>query len=365
MFRGLAIAGMVLVNNPGSWAYVYAPLRHAEWHGFTPTDQIFPAFLFAVGAALPYTLDGFREGLNPRNGLAWRVGRRVILLIALGLVLNFSKPFFEWVINGNPIDLEFFRIMGVLQRIGLAYLLAAVIVANLSPVLQAVSAVAILFCYWVALTLVPVPGYGPGDLSPEGSLAAYVDRSILTLEHMYQWRFEPEGLLGTLPAAVTVLIGYAAGMWIKRSQVSSMISMQLLLAGFVLASAGHSWGLVFPVNKPLWTSSYVMLTGGISCILMAACYEIMEVRRWRWIGWPLQVMGVNAIALFFASGIVARLLYVVYADETRSLHKWIYDTFFVPWAGALNGSLAFAISMVLGWWIVLYVMYRRRWFFRL
>ncbi len=365
-FRGLAIAGMILVNNPGSWSHVYAPLRHAEWHGITPTDQIFPAFLFIVGAAIPFTLARYREtAAQDRGAFHRRLIRRVMVLFALGLVLNASTMVLEWAINGAPLDVSTIRIMGVLQRISLAYLLAVLLVLTCSPRLQIVVVGLVLLAYWAALELIPVPGYGPGDLTPEGSLPSYIDRALLTPAHLYQGWFDPEGLLSTLPAAASVMFGTAAGAWVKRSVVSSRVSAGLSAAGLLCLLAGALWGLAFPINKQLWTSSYVIFTAGGSLVLLGLCYEIIEVRRWSWVGWPFQVMGVNAITLFFASGIVARLLSVVRMADGRSLQLWIYEDLLVPWAGRLDGSLAFALATVLVWWLVLYGLYRRGWIIRI
>lgn len=365
-FRGLAIAGMVLVNNPGSWGQIYAPLRHAEWHGFTPTDQIFPSFLFIVGAALPFTLARYRETApEGREAFYRRLMRRVLLLFLLGLLLNASTGLLEWALNGAPLDTSTLRILGVLQRIALAYLIACLLVLTLSTRRQAVAVVVILLGYWAALTLVPVPGHGAGDLSPEGNLAAYLDRLLLTPAHLYGGVHDPEGLLSTLPAAASVMFGYWAGAWVRRSEVAGKVSLQLAAAGALCLLLGALWGLLFPINKQLWTSSYVVFTAGGSLLLLALCYEILEVRRWTWIGWPLQVMGVNAIALFFASGLVARLLNVWKLADGRSLKQWIYQDLFVPWAGPLDGSLAFALASLLVWWLLLFGLYRRGWTIRL
>jgi predicted acyltransferase len=365
-FRGLAIAGMILVNNPGSWSHIYGPLRHAEWHGFTPTDQIFPAFLFIVGAALPFTLARYHAtAAEDRGAFRRRLVRRVAVLFALGVVLNASTTVLEWAINGAPLDLSTLRIMGVLQRIALAYLIAVLLVLGLSPRLRAAAVALVLLGYWAALVLVPVPGYGPGVLTPEGALPSYLDRLAFAPAHLYRGWFDPEGLLSTLPAAASVMFGCFAGVRVKDSPVSSRVTVQLIAAGLLCLLAGGLWGLAFPLNKQLWTSSYVVFTAGGSLLVLALSYEIMEVRRWTWVGWPFQVMGVNAITLFFASGLVARLLNVIRLADGRSLHLWLYQELFVPWAGTIDGSLAFALATVAVWWVILYGLYRRGWMFRI
>lgn len=367
MFRGMAIAGMVLVNNPGSWQHVYSSLLHAEWHGFTPTDLVFPAFLFAVGMAIPFTLAGYADGgTEARGRLYGRIVRRVGLLFILGLLLNATTPFLQSVLHGKAIDWHSLRIMGVLQRIALAYLIATILILAFETRGRAIAVAVLLFGYWALMALVPVPGYGAGVLTPDGSLAAHIDRLILSPPHLYQGRFfDPEGLLSTFPAAATVLIGFFTGNALRRAPRTRRKTGLLAAAGMLCLVIGWGWGLLFPINKQLWTSSYVVYSAGWCLLLMAICYEIMEVRRLRWIGWPWQVLGVNAIALFVGSGIVARILLVSRTADGRSVYQWLYDSLFVPWAGPLNGSLAFALATVAVWWLLLFALYRRGWFLRL
>lgn len=359
-FRGLAIAGMILVNNPGSWDHVYAPLRHADWHGYTPTDQIFPSFLFIVGAAIPFTL-AHGDGGFPYG----RLLRRVVVLFALGLILNAANPVLDWAINGKAIDVDTIRVMGVLQRIALAYLLAVALIAALPSRALAWAVAAILLGYWAALELVPVPGHGAGALTRDGSLARYIDAAILGPARLYQGRFDPEGLLSTLPATASVLFGYGAGRFMRHRAVASGVSGRLAVAGLACIGLGLLWQPWFPINKQLWTSSYVVYTAGWSLLLLALYYEVIEVRRQRWLGWPLEVMGRNAITLFFASGLIARVLLRNHIGDGRSLYQWFYDSAFVPWAGPLDGSLAFAVATIVIWWLVLYGLYRKRWFISL
>jgi predicted acyltransferase len=337
------------------------PIRH----GFTPADLVFPAFLFIVGAAVPFMLANYHASGTGRGQLYGRIVRRVLLLCALGLILNAASPLLHWALQGKSPDWGTLRIMGVLQRIALAYLLAMILILAFGWRGRIVAALAILLGYWAVLEWVPVPVFGPGDHRPDTSLVTYLDRLILTRPHMYKGRFDPEGLLTTLPAVATVLIGYFAGAGVKRAPVGSRVTLALAAAGLVGLAAGWVWGLVFPINKALWTSAYVVYAAGWSLLLLAACYEIVEVRGLRRVGWPLQVLGVNAIALFFASGIVARLLLALRVGDGRSLYQWLYDGLFVPWAGPLNGSLFFALATVALWWLALYALYRRGWFLRL
>ncbi|MEC4991502.1 MAG: DUF5009 domain-containing protein [Oscillatoria sp. PMC 1068.18] len=369
VFRGLAIAGMILVNNPGSWVTVYPPLLHAEWDGFTPTDLVFPAFLFIVGTAMAFSLKKYSTGDKPKADAYKQIIRRSLILFALGLFLNASSIVMDWLLNDTPIsELANLRIMGVLQRISVAYFFAGLVILNLRKKWLLLLAAAILLLYWLAMIFVPVPGYGAGNLTPEGNLAGYLDRVILGSNHLYKGGpSDPEGLFSSLPAVVTVLLGYFAGEWIRNQPIKSRTSMGLVLLGIGSLILGWVWGFVFPINKQLWASSYVLFSAGWSLLIFAACYELIEVRRIRRWGFPFQVMGLNAIFVFVVSGLVVRLLYktkIGLGEDAPSTYTWIYETFFQPWAGDFNGSLFFAIASVLFWWLILYLLYRKGWFFK-
>ena len=393
VFRGIAIASMILVNNPGSWKQVYPPLEHAEWHGCTPTDLVFPFFLFIVGCAMSFSLSKYTQTakksgaaksqlleteeqknadkkpascfLIPASNIYWRIARRAAILFILGLLLNTFSIALDVLLNSAPVEnFGKIRIMGVLQRISLAYFISAIAILNLSPRNQKLLAVAVLLGYWGALTVFAVGGYTAGELTPEGNLGGYVDRLILGSQHLYKGGpFDPEGLLSTLPAVVTVLTGYFTGEWLRVQQIKTRTSINLAICGLSCAVIGHLWGFLFPINKQLWTSSYVVFTAGWALLLLAACYETIEVRDWKW-GRPFEIMGLNAIFLFVASGIVARILlktHIGSGETAPTTYTWIYENWFLPWAGPLNGSLAFAVTAVLFWWLILYGMYRRGW----
>lgn len=348
-FRGLTIAGMILVNNPGSWSHVYPPLLHADWHGWTPTDLIFPFFLFIVGVSIPFSFGKRLARGDARAELFRHILRRSLILFGLGILMA-GFPLF------NLLDV---RIMGVLQRIGLVYLFTASGYLVLGRKERGVALAALLLGYWALMTLVPVPGYGAGDLSPEGNLAAYLDRLILG-DHLWREMWDPEGLLSTLPAMGTTLLGIYAGEWIRAEERRRRVVWGLLGAGSLALVLGWSWGLVFPINKGIWTSSYVLLTAGAASVLLGFMFWLMEVRGWR--GWarPLVVYGMNAIAVFVASGLLARVLGIIrVGGEGVSLKGWIYEHLFASWAGSLNGSLAFALSYVLFWLVAMWLLYRR------
>jgi predicted acyltransferase len=359
--RGLTVAAMVLVNNPGTWSAVYAPLRHAEWHGWTPTDMVFPFFLFVVGVSIPLALGpAFERGAG---GLPARVLRRATVIFALGLLLH-ALPFFP---------LATLRIPGVLQRIAVCYLLAALLVLGTRGARgwrpQALVAGALLVGYWLLMTRVAAPGQVTGDLSPTGNLAGHVDRLVLGTRHILQATrvYDPEGILSTLPATATTLLGVLAGHWMRAgrsvarpgAQAGARTAGGLALGGLAAAALGWLWGLWFPVNKPLWTSSYALLMAGLAALALAACHWLIEVRGRR--GWaaPVAILGVHALTLFFLSSLMAKLLVVVRVGAGGPrLHAWLFDHLFAPWAAPVNASLAYALAYVLLWWTLMWALDR-------
>lgn len=373
-FRGLAIAGMILVNNPGSWAHVYPPLRHAVWHGATPTDLVFPFFLFAIGVAMPFSFAA-REARGDSRARLWRhVLVRALILYGLGLFMTAVPRF----------DFATVRLVGVLARIAMVYLAAGTLVLFLSRRIVFALMLAFLFVYWALMALVPVPGFGAGDLSAEGNLAAWLDRMILG-PHMWSGGrgvYDPEGLLSTLPAVSSTLAGLFAGDFLRRGRVDGGVrqaeapppanqagaGLRLALLGVLLVGAGHLWDLVFPINKPIWTSSYVVYTTGWALVTLGVLHWLIDVRRWR--GWarPLEIYGMNAITAFVASGLLAKTLILWRVPDgsggTTSAYHFVYETGFASWAGPLNGSLAFAAATVFFWFAVAWAMYSRRIFIK-
>lgn len=349
-FRGLTIAGMILVNNPGSWEHVYAPLRHAAWHGWTPTDLVFPFFLFIVGVAMAFSLPKQLERLG-RAGIYAKILRRAATLFALGLLLNAFPDF----------DLATLRVGGVLQRIALAYLATAVVHLETGRRAQWWTTVGLLAGYWAALALVPVPGYGRGDLTPEGNLAAWIDRQLLP-GRLWQGSWDPEGLLSTLPAIATTLIGLLAGYWIRSARDRAEIAAGMFTTGWGLILLGLAWDLVLPINKNLWTSSYVLFTAGAALEGLACCYWLIDVRRHRRWARPAIVFGVNALAVYVLSSLVARALHRLELPGTGGLtaNRWLYEHLFLPWGEPTLASLAYATCYVAIWWVLLLPLYRRR-----
>ena len=355
-FRGITIAGMILVNNPGTWSAIYPPLAHAEWHGWTPTDLIFPFFLFIVGVAITLALGRRAESEGERGKLSWKITKRSLIIFGLGMFLA-GFPYF---------NLATIRIPGVLQRIAVCYFCAALIFLKTNWRQQALIASALLLLYWLLMMLVPVPGYGAGLIdSKEANLAAYLDRLILGA---HIWRagrvYDPEGILSTLPAIATTLCGALAGRWLEARRAPYETAAGLFVAGCVAIMAGWLWGLVFPINKPLWTSSYVVFTAGMALQLLALCYWLIDIKGYRRWAMPFVIFGVNALAVFVLSGLLARLLglwQLARPDGSNvSLQRFIFERFFASWAAPVNASLYYAICFTLLWLGLMALLYRRR-----
>lgn len=350
VFRGATVAAMVIVNNPGDWNHVYAPLLHAPWHGWTPTDLIFPFFLFIVGVAIT---------LSPKSaGDIGGVLRRSAIIFGVGLLLA-GFPFFP---------LATWRIPGVLQRIAVCYLAAVLIVRATAPrggdlpthMRRVAAAVAAILVGYAGLMLgVPAPGGQAGDVSAEGNLGAWLDRALMD-GHLWQPRWDPEGLLSTLPAIATTLLGILAGQAHRVAPTSAAWRRRLLVGGVAGIVLGLSWDPWFPINKSLWTSSYVLFTGGAAAIVLALCSLWSDDTPGR--AEYLVALGRNAILLFVLSGLIARLLGVVMVDSATqlSLKDWIYDTLFAPFASAHNASLLFALANLAGLSALLAWLHRRR-----
>lgn len=362
VFRGITIAGMLLVNNPGSWGHIYPPLEHATWNGWTPTDLIFPFFVFIVGVAMTFSFGKLLEIGADRNRLLLKTAKRAALIFLVGLAIHS----FPWV----GYDYSHWRIPGVLQRIAIAYFFAATIYLFTTTRGQILAIAALLLGYWALQTLVPVPGGFTGVLQPGQDLGAYIDRAVFTTDHL--WReaktWDPEGLLSDLPTIATCLIGGLAGTWIRARRDDREKVIGLFAAGAVLMALGGMWGWVFPINKSLWTSSYVLFTGGFACQFLALIYFVVDMKgHARWTK-PFVIYGTNSIAVFFLSAALARTLNLVKlntADGPVALKTFIYKTYYESWLQPINASLLFAITYVLFFLAVLTVMYRRKIFIKL
>jgi predicted acyltransferase len=350
---------MLLVNDPGSWGHIYPPLRHAAWHGWTPTDLVFPFFLFIVGVTTHLSLSARRARGATERELLRQVLRRALVIVLLGLLLS-AFPFF-------PAErLAHLRIPGVLQRIGVVYLVTGLLVLRTSARTQTAVAAVLLLGYWMLLVLVPVPGVGPAALAPpEATLPAWVDRLLLSGHLWDQTKtWDPEGPLSTLPAIASCLLGVGAGRWITRLLPLAERINGLFAAGAIGLLLGSIWNWVFPINKNLWTSSYVLFTGGMACVALATCMWLIEERRSTWWTRPFVVFGVNPIVAFAGAEATARLIYSVIevpcAGDTVPLQTALYRSLFAPWLPPEAASLAFALAFVAVWYVLLDLLYRRR-----
>lgn len=354
VFRGITIAGMVLVNNPGTWEHVYGPLQHAAWHGWTPTDLVFPFFLFIVGVAIPLAFGKRLESGGSTRDLYLKIIKRTLIIFAIGLFLN-GFPYF---------GLAEFRIPGVLQRIAVCYFFASIIFLNTRVTAQVAITIGLLLVYWLMLKFIPAPGYVAGDLTKEGSLPSYVDRVVFGKHVWAQARvYDPEGLLSTIPAIATTLMGVLTGQWLRTEKSRIEKAAGLFVVGAVCVATGWAWNSFFPINKALWTSSYVLFTGGLALQFLALCYWLIDIKGYRRWARPFEVFGLNAIALYVGAGLMASLLGEIKIGEA-SLGSWIYERLFASWASPVNASLAFAIAFVLVWLGLMWILYRRRIFLK-
>jgi len=379
VFRGLTVAGMLLVNDPGTWSAIFPPLGHAEWHGWTPTDLIFPFFLFIVGITTHLSLSARRARGDDDSAIVKQILRRGTIIYLLGFAMAMF-PFYQWgtidsIPNATAWDriiyrIEHVRILGVLPRIAIVYVCAALLTLKTTLRQQIIIIAALLFGYWFAMTLIPVPGENEiGALllhTKDRNLAAYLDRVILGTNHIWTGSvtYDPEGVLSTIPAIATAMLGVIAGRWIAQREKPLLDRITgLLVVGSIGMVAGLMWNWSFPINKNLWTSSYVIFTAGMACVVLATIMWIVDNYNVK--GWtkPFVVFGVNPIVAFVGSGVMARLIYTLwrvdYQGQSVSIQNAIYRILFVPWLPPRVASLAFALSFVLLWYGILLPLYKR------
>lgn len=358
VLRGLTIALMILVNNPGSWSNIYAPFKHAVWHGFTITDLIFPTFLFVVGNAMSFSL---RKNKYSSNKLFLKkIFKRSFLIFLIGLFLN-AFPFVIRNEFGEIVlkDFSQMRIMGVLQRIAICYLIAGLMLHFIKTQASLIISINILLFYWWVL-------YRFGDaLDPfglQGNAALKFDLLIFQPENLWKGfgiRFDPEGLLSTLPAVVNVIAGYMAGVFIQTSGNKLTTVWKLALGGLVLIIIALFWDNYFPINKALWTSSFVLYSIGWDLLIIAGLIIILEL--WHFKKWAkiFIAFGRNPLFIFVLSGIIAKLMSIVWIHGA-ALKIWIYNNAFLSWLTKYNASLAFAVSFMLLMWCIGYIMDRKK-----
>lgn len=351
----MTIAFMILVNTPGTWSHVYPPLLHAKWHGATPTDMVFPFFLFIVGITLYLSTSKFLHELS--GGASKKIIRRTLLIFLIGLALNWF-PF-----TRAPENL---RIMGVLQRIAVAYGIGAFICLAV-PLKQLWKAGTLLLAgYWILMLI-----FGGDDpYSLENNLSLKIDRFLLGDNHLYGGfgiKFDPEGLFSTLPAVGTVIFGYYIGALIKQAQDTAQLVKNMLLIGVLAIFAGLAWDIYFPINKPLWTSSYVLYAGGIACCVLAVLIELIDIRGIKNWTRPFQVFGLNPLIIYVLSGLLVKVMLFIIkwedaAGNTRNAYSWLYnDVFAAVLPNQLKfASFLFALTIVGFCWLVGYGLYKKK-----
>lgn len=359
VFRGLAVAAMIVLANPGSWEHIYPALVHKDWNGLTPTDTVFPWYVFIVGVSLLVSLAGRRAGTADDAKVFLHVLRRAAIVFALGLFLNAFPDS-----NYNPSTI---RIPGVLQRIAICYVAASAIVMKTSIKVQIGVTGLLLVVYWMLLTFVPVPGIGAGVLTKEGNLAAYLD-NLLLHGHLYYGTWDPEGILSTLPAIGTTMFGVLTGHWLRTTRERSAKARGMMLAGAALIAGGLILDHWVPINKNLWSSSYTLFTGGEALLLFTVCYWLVDVKGYRRWALPLLVFGRNAITVYVVASIAApllgRLSVTPSGGAPMPFWTYMYEHVFSAWVGLRKGSLLQAVTYMLVWLIPMTVLYRMRIFIK-
>lgn len=352
IFRGMTIVLMILVNTPGTWTEVYAPLLHAQWHGYTPTDLVFPFFLFIVGTSIVFAYRN-KEGDAATHK---KILVRTLKLLGLGLFLGAFTIAFPFIKDFNEI-----RFPGVLQRIGLVFFFAALLYLHANWKVLLGLALIILFGYWIWLGYIPLQGIEPTYDRAPNNWANYIDLQVFD-SHMYKEDYDPEGLLSTLPSIVTAIFGIFTGMLlISRREKKTAI---MLLAGVALVILGHLWDLVFPINKALWTSSYVLVTAGWANLLLALIYYLTDVKGVTF-GAVFKQAGANAITVYFLSSFITKVFYSVRVDADTSLHQWLFQNLFVHDFLSLKfSSLVYGLSVVAFYMLVAYILFRKKIFIK-
>ncbi len=366
VFRGATMAAMLLVNNPGDWSNLYSQLDHAAWNGWTFTDLIFPFFLWIVGAAIPLSMGRRLENGEPRQKAVLRIFRRSAIIIALGVALN-----------GFPhYDFSTLRIPGVLQRIGVCYLFASLIFLNTGIRGQAIAIIYLLTGYWLLMALMPVPGWGHGILDEHGNFSEFVD-SVLLRGHTWKETrtYDPEGIISTIPAIATVLLGIMCGQLLRSRQSAAEKTAWLFVAGNCLLLAGQIMNYWLPINKKLWTSSYAVFMAGMAMNVFAVCYWLVDVKGFKTWAKPFAIYGMNAITVFVLTGLLGRISTLVPAGAANGrpivLKTWLFghlkaafECLGGPLATPKNSSLIYALMYVALMYGVAWTMYRRKWFVR-
>jgi predicted acyltransferase len=368
VFRGLTIALMILVNNNGDWENAYWPLQHSKWNGWTPTDLVFPFFVFIVGVSMVYSISSRLARGDSKGTIMKHVLIRGFILLAIGILIINSFP--------NRYNFSTMRFEGVLQRIAICYMVAAVFVlwGNTRTVVATIFTC--LVGYWLLMRFVPVPGYGTPThdmplLDPDRNLAAWLDRKLF-MGHLYEGTRDPEGVLSTIPAIAGCLCGVLTGALLRNDSHSlRKKSAWMFVFGVLGLGAGKFFDLWFPINKKLWTSSFVLFTAGFALVVLSLCFWLLDVKKLRgkWTV-PVLVFGMNAIAAYIFSEVLAEVFGAIHFHTASlgdtSLGGFLYETIFLRGgASTANTSLAYSISFVFVCWLVMYVLYRKKIFLKI
>ncbi len=359
-FRGLTVAAMILVNNPGDWDHIYAPLEHSKWNGCTPTDLIFPFFMFMVGVSIVYAISSKKDDKTQHKNIILKALKRSVIIYIIFAATHFLFAF----------SFSQFRILGVLPRIAIVYFISVIIYikTNFKQRLWIFSIILILYCF--LMTVVPVPGYGYAILEPGKNLAAWLDNIVLTPAHMWSGTktWDPEGVLSTLPAIATCLYGIMVGTTLKRTNLNEAEKVAWLLTfaclSIIIALIWNNW---FPINKALWTSSFVLYTGGLATAGLSISYWLIDVQQRKKYIRPFVAYGANAITAYVAADVVLAVLSWIHLDlhgKTVNLQEYLYQTIFVPNFSPINASLAGAITYVLILMVPMLILYRKKIFIK-
>ncbi len=359
-FRGLTVAAMILVNDPGDWGHIYAPLEHSKWNGCTPTDLVFPFFLFMVGVSIVYAISNKKDDKALHKQIILKALRRSITIYIIYAALHFLFTF----------NFHHFRILGVLPRIAIAFFICAAIYTktNFKTWLWLFSIILIVYCF--LMTVIPVPGYGYAILEPGKNLAAWLDNIILTPDHMWSGTktWDPEGILSTLPAIATCLYGIIVGTTLKRTDFNEAKKVAWLLTfatfSVIIALIWNNW---FPINKALWTSSFVLYTGGLATAGLSISYWLIDVHNRKKYIMPFVAYGSNAITAYIAADVVLAVLAWIHVNlngKTVNLQEYLYQTIFVPNFSPINASLAGAITYVLILMVPMIILYKKKIFLK-
>ncbi len=352
IFRGLTIVLMILVNTPGTWSHVYAPFLHAKWHGYTSTDLVFPFFLFIVGTSIAFSYNNKKA----TKATYKKIAVRALKLIGLGLFLGaftIHFPFFK--------DFESIRFPGVLQRIGVVFFFAAILFINFNWKVLLGICIAIVFGYWIWMGFIPINGMEPTFDRAANNWANYIDFNVLGT-HMYKEDYDPEGLLSTLPSIATSLMGIFTGLILLSKRAKKEILLFLL--GAALVVLGHLWDLLFPINKALWSSSFVLVTAGWANIFLSLIYYLTDVKGLKF-GSIFRYAGSNAITVYFLSSFVTKIFYSIKINEQTTLHQWLFQNIYMhDFMPVELSSLLYGLTVVSFYLLLAYVLYRRKIFIK-